>query len=81
MRFAVFLSAVALPTLSAGCRTAVGGQAHSAPGTPSALARAGGTSSLEFRKVVANASRVGEAGTGGPLPGGPQSWDASGPIP
>jgi preprotein translocase subunit SecD len=67
MRFAVFLSAVALLTLSAGCESAVGGQAVPAPVSPSSAARvSGGTTSLEFRKVVANASRVGGTGIGPP---------------
>ncbi|WP_284747252.1 SecDF P1 head subdomain-containing protein [Amycolatopsis sp. RTGN1] len=66
MRFAVFLSAVALLTLSAGCATAVGGQALPAPVTPSTALRADGPKSLEFRKVVADATRVGGTGTGPP---------------
>ncbi|WP_285483069.1 SecDF P1 head subdomain-containing protein [Amycolatopsis sp. NBRC 101858] len=60
------LSAVALLTLSAGCATAVGGQALPAPVTPSAASRADGPNSLEFRKVVADASRIGGTGTGPP---------------
>ncbi|WP_329049304.1 precorrin-3B C(17)-methyltransferase [Amycolatopsis sp. NBC_01488] len=66
MRFAVFLSAVALLTLSAGCDAVVSGQAVPASERPSSAARISGTTSLEFRKVVANASRVGGVGTGPP---------------
>ncbi|WP_326947840.1 precorrin-3B C(17)-methyltransferase [Amycolatopsis sp. NBC_01307] len=66
MRFAVVLSAVALVTLSAGCDAVVGGQAVPAPVKSSSAAGARGPASLEFREVVANASRVGGAGTGPP---------------
>lgn len=76
MRFAVFPSAVALLTLSAGCDAVVGGQAVPAGGTPSSAAPVRGATTLEFRKVVANTTRAGVAGTGPPpSPSARQSRD------
>lgn len=66
MRFAVFLSAVALLTLSAGCGAVIAGQAVPAPVAPTSARSVSGTSSLEFRKVVANATRIGATDVGTP---------------
>ncbi|WIX89514.1 precorrin-3B C(17)-methyltransferase [Amycolatopsis sp. DG1A-15b] len=78
MRLAMCFSAAALLAFSAGCGTVAGGRALPVSATPSSAAAAAirGPSSLEFRKVVANATRAGVAGAGSPpSPNARQSRD------